>query len=190
MLHLELPGGPWGLPVALAADREGDRVREIRVYHSMWPLTGGHEVRPPLLNPDPDLVLTGAVAHYQRALAAGDLEGILAAYEPDATIREPSGGPYVYHGAEKIREIYSLMFATAGGISVRHCTVTDDGTSCAIEYNAVRWGATELPPQAGIAVYVRGSSGRLVAARIYDDVAPPAESDSSQAASGDPPAGH
>ncbi len=31
----------------------------------------------------------------------------------------------------------------------------------------------ELPPQAGIAVYVRGQSGRLTAARIYDDVDPP-----------------
>jgi hypothetical protein len=31
----------------------------------------------------------------------------------------------------------------------------------------------ELPPQAGIAVYVRGAGGKLAAARIYDDVDPP-----------------
>lgn len=31
----------------------------------------------------------------------------------------------------------------------------------------------ELPPQAGIAVYVRGDSGKLAAARIYDDADPP-----------------
>jgi hypothetical protein len=37
----------------------------------------------------------------------------------------------------------------------------------------VRWGKTELPPQAGVAVYVRGESGKLAAARIYDDTDPP-----------------
>jgi hypothetical protein len=31
----------------------------------------------------------------------------------------------------------------------------------------------ELPPEAGFAVYVRGESGRLAAARIYDDADPP-----------------
>jgi len=44
--------------------------------------------------------------------------------------------------------------------------------TCA-RYNVVRWGKTELPPQAGVAVYVRGQSGMLAAARIYDDVNPP-----------------
>jgi hypothetical protein len=40
----------------------------------------------------------------------------------------------------------------------------------------VSWGETELPPEAGVAVYVRGQSGRLAAARIYDDTDPPLES--------------
>ena len=44
---------------------------------------------------------------------------------------------------------------------------------CALEYNVVRWGKTELPPEAGVAVYVRGPSGRLAAARVYDDAEPP-----------------
>jgi hypothetical protein len=44
---------------------------------------------------------------------------------------------------------------------------------CALEYNVVKWGMTQLPPQAGVAVYVRGESGKLAAARIYDDVDPP-----------------
>jgi hypothetical protein len=62
-----------------------------------------------------------------------------------------------------------------GGIGLEHCSMTDDGTRCAIEYNAVRWGTTALPPQAGVAVYERGPSGKLRAARIYDDVSPPGE---------------
>jgi len=38
------------LPVAIVADRNPDRtLKTIRVYHSMWPLTGEHAVRSPLL---------------------------------------------------------------------------------------------------------------------------------------------
>jgi len=40
-------------------------------------------------------------------------------------------------------------------------------------------GVTDVPPQAGFAVYERGGSGRLAAARIYDDVEVPAVSDTS-----------
>jgi hypothetical protein len=48
----------------------------------------------------------------------------------------------------------------------------DTGRACALEYNVARW-RTELPPEAGVAVYTRGESGELAAARIYDDVDPP-----------------
>jgi hypothetical protein len=37
----------------------------------------------------------------------------------------------------------------------------------------VRWGRTDLPPEAGLAVYVRGSTGKLACVRIYDDADPP-----------------
>ena len=56
---------------------------------------------------------------------------------------------------------------------LEHCAVTDDGRACALEYNVVRRGRTELPPESGIAVYVRGPSGKLAAPRIYDDSDPP-----------------
>jgi hypothetical protein len=118
------------------------------------------------------------VDEYQRALAAGDLDAVVATYEEDAYAREPSGGEYIYRGKERLREVYSLMFAN-GGIQLEHCSLTDDGVRCAVEYNGVRWGLMELPPQAGVAVYERGSSGLLTAARIYDDIQPPAGSDTS-----------
>ena len=47
----------------------------------------------------------------------------------------------------------------------------------ALEFNAVRWGGVDLPPQAGVAVYERGLSGRLHEARVYDDVQGPVEED-------------
>jgi hypothetical protein len=43
----------------------------------------------------------------------------------------------------------------------------------------VWWGDDEISPQAGVAVYERGPSGLLAAARIYDDVEPPSVSDTS-----------
>jgi hypothetical protein len=173
-------GGRVELPVAIVADRNPDRtLKTIRVYHSMWPLTGEHAVRPPLLPADPELHAEGIVGDYQRALAEGDLQGIVSSFDPDGYAREPSGGAYLHRGVEGLRTLYEHMFANGGGIPLEHCTVTDDGVRCAVEYNCVRWGVTDIPPQAGVAVYERGTSGLLSAARIYDDVEPPAVSNTS-----------
>ena len=205
VLHLlSDDGGRVELPVAIVSDRNPDRtLKAIRIYHSMWPLTGEHTVRPPLLPSDPALQLPGGViSDYQKALAEGDLAGIVETFEPDGYVREPSGGAYLYRGSdelrgfyaalfgrssgilqrgpEPIRSLYETLFSDGGGIPLEHCTLTDDGERCAIEYNVVRWEEDEVPPQAGVAVYERSSSsGLLTAARIYDDVEPPAVSDTS-----------
>jgi hypothetical protein len=174
LLHLDGDAGRIELPLALAADLdEDDRMTDLRMYFSGWPLTGGHRARPPLLQPDPDLHEPDVVGDYQRALAAGDVEAVITTFEPDAYVREPAGTAYTHRGTNELRGLYELFFSDGGGITLEHCAVTDDGRSCALEYNAVAWGRTELLPEAGIAVYVRGDSGKLAAARIYDDVDPP-----------------
>jgi hypothetical protein len=174
VLHLDGEAGRIELPLALAADLDQDaRMIELRMYFSRWPLTGGHRVRPPLLQPDPDLHEPDVVGDYQRALAGGDVDAAVAAFEADGYVREPAGSAYIHRGTDELRALYELFFSDGGGIPLEHCAVTDDGRACALEYNVVAWGRTELPPQAGIAVYVRGDSGKLAAARIYDDVDPP-----------------
>lgn len=174
VLHLDGDAGRIELPLAVAADLDPDaRMIELRMYFSSWPLTGGHQLRPPLLQPDPDLHEADVVGHYQRALAAGDVDAAVATFEPDGYVREPAGGAYIHRGTDELRALYELFFSNGGGISLEHCAVTDDGRACALEYNVVAWGRTELPPEAGIAVYVRGDDGKLAAARIYDDVDPP-----------------
>jgi len=173
VLMLDLSDREVALPVASVADLEGDKIAALRIYHSMWPLLGRHVVRSPLLLAQPDLPLIGFVAIYQDALARGDVEGVLSAFDPGGCAREPSGGPYLYCGEEALRHFYGALFASGGGIQLEHCAITDDDVRCAIEYNVVGWGDTSLPPQAGIAVYERGPDGRLIAARIYDDVDPP-----------------
>ena len=167
VLHLDGDDGRIALPLALVADRTDDmRIIELRMYFSTWPLTGAHANRPPVLQPVSDLREPDVVGDYQRALAAGDVEAVLAAFEPDASVCEPAGDAYIHRGTDDLRALYELFFSNGGGIALEHCAVTDDGRSCALEYNAVAWGQTELPPEAGMAVYVRGDSGKLATARI------------------------
>jgi SnoaL-like domain len=165
------------VPVAVAADRNDDgRIIELRVSWSMWPLTGEHHHRSPLLGADPELDAPDVIGDYQRAVAAGDAEAVVAMFEPDAYVREPAGSAWIHRGHDELLALYRRFF-TEGGVQQELCTVTDDGHACALEYNIVRWGRTEVSPEAGIAVYVRGDSGKLASARIYDDIDPPIPSE-------------
>jgi hypothetical protein len=169
LLHLHLPERELTLPVAVVGDHTAhNRLRAIRVYHSLWPLLGEHRVRAPLLPDDAALILSDVIAEYQQALLAGDIAAILTTFEPDGYFREPAGGEYIYRG-QQLGEFMTHLLAS-GGIRLEHCTLTDDGIACAIEFNAVQFGPQRLQPQAGVAIYERGPSGRLHAARIYDDV--------------------
>jgi len=163
----------WGgteLPLAVVGELAGEsRLAAVRIYHSSWPLTGGHTVRPPMLPGDPDAVLSDVVGDYHRALGSKHLDGILDTFEPDGHVREPAGGQHVHCGPEARAAFYGGLFQV-GEIVLEHCTVTDDGVAAALEYNVVQWGPKEIPPQAGVAVYERGPTGKLAAARIYDDV--------------------
>jgi hypothetical protein len=174
VLQLDGDGGRVELPFAIVADRRSDGwIDELRLYYSSWPLTGRHAIRPPVLQGAPDLAASDVVGEYKAALAAGDVDAILAAFEPDGYAREPAGAQYVHRGPEGLRAFYEGLFSNGGGIPLEICALVDDGRACALEYNVVRWGQTALPPQAGVAVYVRGQSGKLAAARIYDDTDPP-----------------
>ena len=174
VLHLDGPNGRVAVPVAVIADRQSDgRLVELRIYHSLWPTRGQHVHRPPMLQRDPDLLAPGVVAEYQHALAAGDVDAILATFEPDGYAREPAGAEYVHRGAEALRAFYAHLFSSGGGIPLEHCALVGTGRLCALEYNIIRWGTAELPPEAGVAVYVQGEGGLLGAVRIYDDADQP-----------------
>ena len=59
------------------------RIDELRIYFTSSAAHRPHANRPPLLQPDPDLRASDVVAAYLRALAAGDVDAIVAAFEPD-----------------------------------------------------------------------------------------------------------
>ena len=174
VLHVDGETGRVALPFATVADRRADgRIEEVRVYHSNRPLTGRHTSRPPLLQPDLELRGPDAVAEHQRALAAGDVDAIVAAFEPDGYVREPGGAARIHRGRDGLRAYYDRMFSYGGGVAQEDCAIVGDEHTCALEYNVVRWGKAQLLPQAGMAAYVRGTGGKLSAVRVYDDVGPP-----------------
>jgi hypothetical protein len=170
-LHLLVNGVERALPVMLVADVTGDSVRDLRVYHSTWPLTGTHAIRHPLMQyaltqrpPEP-------VGTYHAALGNADWQAADGVFESDGYVREPAGGPWVYQGPDRTAWYRSIL--SQGPIVLHLGTITDDGETVVYEYMVDRWGQAPMTPQAGAAAYQRGASGRLCSARIYDDVEPP-----------------
>jgi len=171
-LWLAIDGHECELPVMLIADIEDGCIRDLRVYHSTWPLYGTHEERHGVL---PFYKLTERpgepVGTYHEALEAGDAAAADGVFEPDGSVREPSGSAYTYSGAD--RTAWYQRILAQGGITLHLGSITDDGTTVVYEYLADKWGAEKMPAQAGAAAYTRGASGKLASARIYDDVTPP-----------------
>ncbi len=164
------------LPVAVVAEPGADgRAIWIRIYHSQWPLLGHHLLRPPLLAMDPTVRESDVVGEYQAALGLGDAARCVATFEPEGCFREPAGDEFRVCGTADLTEFYTRFFSAGGGIVLEHCTATEDGVRTALEFNAVHWGGVALPPQAGVAIYERGATGRIAAARVYDDVQGPVE---------------
>jgi hypothetical protein len=173
VLHLDGETGRVELPVAIVADRQSDgRIVELRIYFSSWPLTGCHANRPPLLQPDPELRESDVVAEYQRAQGRRrqrDRGGIRTArLRPRAC-----GGPVRPQRSRRPARLLRAVVLERG----RHSpgTLRTHRRRARVRAGVQRgaWGKTELPPEAGVAVYVRGQSGKLAAARIYDDADPP-----------------
>jgi ketosteroid isomerase-like protein len=171
--HLSGDGQEVTWPVAVVAESPDDRSMVFRTYCSQRPLDGQRHVRPPILAAGADGP-GDVVGRYQAALAAGDTEAIVSTFAPDGYFREPIGPHARHRGAGELRSFFTARFSAGGGIGLEPCAVTDDGVRCALEYNCVRWGSHELPPQAGIGIYERTPDGLLAAARVYDDLEAPA----------------
>jgi hypothetical protein len=99
------------------------------------------------------------------------VEAVVRTFRPDGYYQEPGGPPLVHRGASQLGAFFARCFS-AGGIGLQPCALTDDGVRCAVEYNCVRSGGHDLPPQAGLGVCERGPDGLLAAVRVYDDVEP------------------
>jgi hypothetical protein len=168
ILHLVGDAGPFELPVGLTGDRRGDgRLTELRMYYRTWALTGGRTRRLPLLQPDAGVHGADVVGDHVRALAAADVDAAVGAFEPGGYVR----GAATHRGADELRALHGQLLS-GGGIALQQCRVYDDGRICPLEFNVVASRGREVAPEAGMAVYARGESGRLAALRVYGDVGP------------------
>jgi ketosteroid isomerase-like protein len=173
LAHLAGDGGELEWPVAVVAESSDDLSVVFRTYCSQWPVDGRRHIRPPILKFG-DAHPGDVAGRYQAALEAGDAEAVVSVFTPDGYYREPIGPHATHRGAVELRSFFLREFSAGGGIGLQDCMVTDDGVRCALEYNCVRWGSHDLPPQAGLGVYERDPDGLLAAVRVYHDVEPPA----------------
>jgi hypothetical protein len=171
LLHVDGEGGADGLPVAIVADRRPDgRIDELRLYYAGGSGAGTGSVRAPLLQLDPELQEPDAVAAYVSGFNAGDVDAVVASFEPDGSVRE-ADGRLVHRGPADLRSYYDEKLSAGNGAVIEACALVDDGRACALEYNLVGQGTTRPAPQAGACVFVRGQRGKVATVRLYDDAA-------------------
>ena len=173
LAHLDADGRELAWPVAVVAEAPDDLSVVFRTYCSQWPVDGRRHLRPPVLGPG-QVHPGDVVGRYHAALEAGDAGAVVSTFGADGYYREPIGPHATHRGTVELHSFFTGRFSAGGGIGLQDCVVTDDGVRCALEYNCVRWGSHDLPPQAGLGVYERGQDGLLAAARVYDDIEPPA----------------
>jgi ketosteroid isomerase-like protein len=172
LAHLDHDGQEFAWPIAVVAESPDDRSVIFRTYCSQWPVDEKRHVRPPILKPGPARP-GDVVGRYQDGLAAGKTDAVVSTFAPDGYFRGPFGPRHAHRGTDELRSFFDRCFSAGGGVDLQDCVITDDGVRCALEYNCVRWGSFDLPPQAGLGVYERGPDGLLAAARVYDDIEPP-----------------
>ncbi len=176
-LGLTFEGKHVTVPVAIVCERRPEREVEVRLYYSTKPIKGTHAVRSPVLPQDDQVLVPPPVAAHLEALSRGNVAAVVASFENGGSVRDPEGGSHhkTEDGGGTLHRFYEQLLGAGGGadgagIELLKGARADDGRTCALEYTVVRVGGKSVPPQAGLAVYERGESGLLRAARIYEDV--------------------
>jgi ketosteroid isomerase-like protein len=173
-LGLMVDGKRVSVPVAVVAERRPEREVEIRVYYSTRLILGKPTARAPLVPRDDELTVPPPVASHLLALARGDVDSLVASFENGATLRDPAGETHVKKSqGGTLRAFYERLFessqAGGPGVEMLKGARADDGRMCALEYTVARLHGKDVTPQPGLAVYERGESGLLRAARLYHD---------------------
>lgn len=167
VLTLMLEGQACELPVLLVADIDGEEIRDLRIYHSTWPLSLGHELRHPVFNAYDLVIESGVPGALVRAIATGDARGAEALFSAEGTVVEARGVQYA-HGGDDLGAWLDRVLAD-GGWGIRPGAILDDGETFVAEYLVDRIGALPVHAQAGALVGVTAGD-RLSEVRLYDDL--------------------
>lgn len=164
------------LPLVVILDKHDKSFSSIRTYHSVYPITTGHEFRALLFLDEVTLRHPKAVADYFKAVAEGNLYDTMdtLAQDDDVYFREPAGWRWCHKGREQLNEHYKHFFSD-GGIPLKfHHTVYNPADAVfAVEYSCNQWGNAHFRSQAGMSVYeFDRESGKITAIRVYDNIDP------------------
>jgi hypothetical protein len=176
-MTLTLDGRRVPIPVAIVAERRRGREIEMRLYYSTQPIRATAPARP-RLHPDAQgIAVPPPVAAHIDALARGDVDAAVAAFESRGALRDSAGVVHIRdNGGGPLRVWHEKQLrsrpgsAERGSYEIVKGARTDDGRTCALEYTVVRVHGADVVPQPGLAIYERGESGLLSAVRMYDDV--------------------
>jgi len=160
------------LPVAVVAEKRRSREVEVRTYYCTQPIRGSFAPRPAMLEEGAEVTLPKVVSDHLDALAAGNVDGVLATFESHGSLRESRGVVRAKADAT-MREYYERILSPGSakrGLEMKRAGAADDGRTCAIEYTLVRACGKDVTPQAGLIVLERGESGLLRSVRLFDDL--------------------
>ncbi|MFK7985944.1 MAG: hypothetical protein AB8I08_07920 [Sandaracinaceae bacterium] len=163
---ITVKGEEVDLPFVMIADRDGERVSEIRTYHSQWPYLGTHAFRaPPTERREVDKI-PSVFTDYIARISAAEVDTVLASFTDDGYVREPAGNRWKHAGKEGREAFYRhLENAPRATFDLRTCTRGDGVT--VVEY-AFAYGDVDMV--GGVCV-MEHDDERIHAVRITDDVA-------------------
>jgi len=166
----------YDLPLVVILVKEGDLFSAIRTYHSVYPLTEGHIMRPSIFNKKIDLTEPEEVVSYFKAIAIGSTTDTMKTLSlaDDVYFREPAGWRWNHKGEQGLTEHFDHFFQD-GGVPLKfHNYVYDkEQGTFAGEYTCDVWGSAVFKPQAGISIYdINKKTGKITGIRVYDNVDP------------------
>ena len=169
-IHLSVPPMPRPIIFAAVADLGSSGICDLRLYYCYGLLSGNRDfLRASMLPPEHGLLerIPQPVRTYVDGIAAADFD-VWKLFAEGASVTGPPNIPL--RGCNLVR-FYAIAMAEDGGVPLQPATVTSDGRTCAIEENLDSWGSIKFDRStAGLGVFDYNDSGRLTAARIYDDI--------------------
>ncbi|MEM9859174.1 MAG: hypothetical protein AAF843_17575 [Bacteroidota bacterium] len=164
----------FDLPAVVIATKEGEKFSSLRTYHSVYPITEGHEFRATFLEGQIELTEPTEVVKYFDAIAIGSTENTMKtlSFEEDVYFREPAGWRWNHKSKEGLKEHFDHFFAD-GGVPLKfHNYVFDKKVGTfAGEYACDVWGSAVFKSQAGVSIYdINKETGKIKGIRVYDNV--------------------
>lgn len=120
------------LPVALVAQMKKDKIHQLRIYHSTWPM--GDLTQPSTFLSPLSLDLPGPLANLIRGMQIQNPKMCLHSFSESAFIQESLSETYRHQGSKSILEYLDILLSR-GGLMIQPCGLMQDKHFIALEYN-------------------------------------------------------